>query len=140
MKRPGKRVPRVAHIPMMPATRNRIALAMHMAAEAMVLAPSMETATEAARLLAIMTAAVDYVAGAEDHRFYLIFKDLQRLAKMEANRPKVQKKVEGKPPVLKPGRRATPEQQQAQARQAALDRLTKTGSPKDAVALLMMGG
>lgn len=68
MRRKGKRVPRAAHIPMMPATRNRIALALHMAAEAMVLAPSEATFTEAARLLAVLTAAVDYVAGADDLR------------------------------------------------------------------------
>ena len=68
MKRPGKRVPRVAHIPMMPATRARIAMAMHLSAEALVLAPSSTTATEAAKLLAIMTAAIDYLAGADDLR------------------------------------------------------------------------
>lgn len=53
---------RIAHIPMMPATRNRIALAMHMAADGMVLAPSADMASEASKLLAIMTAAIDYAS------------------------------------------------------------------------------
>lgn len=51
----------IAKIPMMAPTRDRIALAMRMAAENMAMAPSSAVATEVSRLLAIMTASMDYV-------------------------------------------------------------------------------
>lgn len=44
----------------MPATRNRIALAMRMSAETMISAPSSTAATECAKNLAIITAAIDW--------------------------------------------------------------------------------
>lgn len=62
----NRRQRRAALIPMMPDTRRRIATAMHLAAEAMLNTPGVAVANEAARQLAIITAAIDYTAGAEN--------------------------------------------------------------------------
>lgn len=56
---------RVAHIPMMQETRNRIALSMRMAVENMVMAPSSAAATEVGKMMAIITAAMDFVYDAK---------------------------------------------------------------------------
>lgn len=55
-----KRRPRIAHIPIMKATRDRIALAMGASVETFVHRPSSAAATETAKHLAIMTAAIDW--------------------------------------------------------------------------------
>lgn len=78
------------------------------------------------------------VSAAEDHRMYPIFKALQRLERIDAAKGKVQEKVEGKPPVMRGGKRPNPGENQARAREAARDRLNKSGSIADAVALLSM--
>ena len=77
------------------------------------------------------------IGTAMDHRLYPVFRDLMDYHRIKARAGKVVKDVENRPPVLKSGKRSTREAQSAQARKAASDRLTKTGSLKDGIALLL---
>lgn len=78
------------------------------------------------------------VGQAMDHRFYPIFRDLAAYQRIKAGKGKAKQAVEGKPPVMRGGKRRGPGAQRAAARKAAKDRLNKSGSLKDGVALLMM--
>jgi len=73
-------------------------------------------------------------AVALDHRQALVLKDALAWRKLQASKPKVPQKVEGRPPVQKGGKRLTPDAQKARAESAAKDRLKRSGRLDDAVA------
>lgn len=54
-------------IPMMPETRQKIALSIYLAVEGLCTAPTDALGDEVCKHMAIITAAVDYVAGAENY-------------------------------------------------------------------------
>lgn len=80
----------------------------------------------------------DEVGEAMDHRFYPVFRDLAAYQRIKAGRGRTQKAVEGRPEIMRGGKRRGPGAERAFSRKAAKDRLNKTGSLKDGVALLMM--
>ena len=69
-----------------------------------------------------------------DHRQALVLKDAIAYRKLKAAQPKVAKKVENRPPVVKGGKRLSPQAQKARQSSDALSRLKKTGTVEDATA------
>lgn len=69
-----------------------------------------------------------------DHRFALVLRDAIYGRKLRDSKPKVAKKLEGRPPVTKGGKRLSPQGQQARRASDAFTRLKKTGSVEDAAA------
>lgn len=72
-----------------------------------------------------------------DHRFALVLRDADKWRKLQANKPKAVKKVEGRPPVQKSGKRLTPDAQKAMRAQDAVKRLKQSGSVEDAAAAFL---
>lgn len=125
------------------------ALAQHRKAEAERLLETMPDLKEPGKYSQFMTEAAtvmqnhygfsaEEVGEAMDHRFYPIFRDLAAYQRIKSGKGKAKQAVEGKPPVMRGGKRRGPGAQKAAARKAARDRLNKSGSLKDAVALYMM--
>lgn len=81
--------------------------------------------------------AQDVFANVEDHRTLRIIRDAISWRKSQEARPKAIAKAEGRPPVMRSGTRPTPQAQAARERQAAMERLNRTGSVKDGVAALL---
>lgn len=69
-----------------------------------------------------------------DHRMALAFKDAMAWRKLQASKPKAQQKTEGRPTVIKGGKRLNPAEHRARAANDAFTRLKQTGSEADAVA------
>jgi hypothetical protein len=69
-----------------------------------------------------------------DHRQALVMKDAIAWRKLQASKPAVQKKVEGRPPVAKGGKRLSPTEQRARGAHDAMTRLQQSGSERDAIA------
>lgn len=69
-----------------------------------------------------------------DHRMALVLKDAIAYRKLKAAQPKVAKKVENRPPVVKGGKRLSPQAQKARSASDATNRLKSTGRLDDAVA------
>lgn len=69
-----------------------------------------------------------------DHRMALVLKDAIAYRKLKAAQPKAAKKVENRPPVVKGGKRLSPQAQHARRSTDALTRLKKTGTVEDAAA------
>lgn len=69
-----------------------------------------------------------------DHRQALVFKDAIAWRKLQASKANVQKKVEGRPPVQKGGKRLNPAEAKARSATDAMTRLGNTGRLDDAVA------
>lgn len=69
-----------------------------------------------------------------DHRMALVIKDAIAYRKLQASKPKVAQKVEGRPPVQRGGKRFSPKENQARRANDAYSRLRKTGSVEDAAA------
>lgn len=69
-----------------------------------------------------------------DHRQALVLKDAIAWRKLQASKASVQKKVEGRPPVTKGGKRLNPSEHRARTASDALTRLKETGSVADATA------
>jgi len=67
-----------------------------------------------------------------DHRQALVMRDAIAWRKLQASKPKVQSKVEGRPPIQKGGKRLTPDAQKARNTTVAMDRLKQSGSVEDA--------
>lgn len=70
-----------------------------------------------------------------DHRMAKVIRDSIKYQKLLAKRSETKAKVEDKPPVMPSGRRRSAEGQQQTERQRNMERLTKTGSFKDALKL-----
>jgi hypothetical protein len=68
-----------------------------------------------------------------DHRLALALNDAIKWNKLQASKATVQKKVEGRPPVQKGGKRLNPSEHRARAASDATNRLKETGRLDDAV-------
>lgn len=73
----------------------------------------------------------------DDHRHAVVLRDAIAFRKLQANKSKVNAKVEGRPPVQRSGIRPTPDMQKARDVKASMDRLNKSGSLRDGVAALL---
>lgn len=69
-----------------------------------------------------------------DHRKALALKDAIAWRKLQNAKPKVQKKVEGRPPVSKGGKRLNSSEHKARRSNDAITRLKKSGTVEDAAA------
>lgn len=69
-----------------------------------------------------------------DARQAEVLRDAIAWRKLQASKPKVQSKVEGRPPVQKGGKRLSPDGQKARSQSVAMTRLQQSGSVNDAVA------
>lgn len=69
-----------------------------------------------------------------DHRQAMVLRDAIAWRKLQASKANVQKKVEGRPPVQKGGKRLNPSEQRARSKNDATSRLKQTGRVDDAVA------
>lgn len=69
-----------------------------------------------------------------DHRFALVLRDAIYGRKLRDSKPRVAKKLEGRPPVTKGGKRLSPQGQQARRANDAFTRLKTSGSVEDAAA------
>ena len=76
----------------------------------------------------------DLYSVALDHRQALVMRDAIAFRKLQASKPKVQAKVEGKPPVIKGGKRLNPADHKARHVSDAMNRLKQSGSVEDATA------
>ena len=72
-----------------------------------------------------------------DHRLALALNDAIKWNKLQASKATVQKKVEGRPSVIKGGKRLNPSEHQARRATDAMNRLKDTGRLDDAVAALL---
>ncbi len=69
-----------------------------------------------------------------DHRGLRVLRDAIAYRNLKAKQPQVQAKVDGRPPVVKGGKRLTPDAQRARNAASAMNRLQQTGRVDDAVA------
>jgi hypothetical protein len=69
-----------------------------------------------------------------DHRQVIVMRKAILWDKLQASKPKVQQKVENRPPVQKGGKRLNPAEQKARAGNEALARLKQSGTVEDATA------
>ena len=69
-----------------------------------------------------------------DHRQALVLKDAIAWRKLQASKANLPKKIEGRPPVQKAGKRLSSSEQRARGANDALSRLKQTGSLADATA------
>lgn len=69
-----------------------------------------------------------------DHRFAVILNDAIQWKKLQASKAAVHKKVEGRPPVTKGGKRLNPGERRERAANDSLSRLQQSGRLDDAVA------
>ena len=76
----------------------------------------------------------ELVALAMDHRQALVMRDAIAWRKLQASKATVAKKVEGRPPVQKGGKRLSPDGHKARRASDAISRLQSSGSERDAVA------
>jgi hypothetical protein len=72
-----------------------------------------------------------------DHRQALVIRDAIAWRKLQASKPKVQSKVEGRPPVQRSGKRLSPDENRARSTGVAMERLKKTGTVDDAAAAFL---
>jgi hypothetical protein len=72
-----------------------------------------------------------------DHRQLLVLRDAIKWRNLQAQKPKAQAKVAGKPPVMKSGTRPTADTQKARDVKSAMDRLKTSGTVKDGIAALL---
>jgi hypothetical protein len=79
----------------------------------------------------------DMKAVALNHVYAVIADKARRWDKLQASKATVAKKVEGRPPVQKGGKRLNPNEQRARAVSDAQSRLQQSGRLDDAVALLL---
>jgi hypothetical protein len=71
---------------------------------------------------------------AMDHRQAIVMRDAIAWRKLQASKPGVTKKVEGRPAIQRGGKRQTPQEQRARTASDAMNRLKESGSEADAVA------
>lgn len=83
----------------------------------------------------------ELTAVALDHRQAIILRKAIAYDKLQSAKPKMQAKVENRPPITKGGKRQSPDAQKAQSAQASLNRLKSSGRVDDAIqAYLAMKG
>lgn len=92
---------------------------------------------DAVELAASVGITAEELGGLGDHRQYLVLKDAIAYRRLKAKHAEAKAKTAGKPPVLQGSNRRSPESVRQQSSSAALERLNKTGSVKDAVAALI---
>lgn len=73
----------------------------------------------------------------QDHRQALVLADAAKWRKLQASKAKANVKVEGRPPVQKGGKRQSPGHQKVRAKQAAIEKLNRSGTVKDATAAIL---
>lgn len=76
------------------------------------------------------------LAGATDHRVFLVLRDAAAYRKLKSAKPEVTKKVAQAAVTMKPGAKPTKSEANSDARQKQLAKFKKTGSIQDAVELL----
>ena len=69
-----------------------------------------------------------------DHRMALVLQKAAKWDRLQASKPKVTEKVQGRPPVQRSGRQLSGDTKRAQRASDAVNRLRETGSHDDAVA------
>ena len=69
-----------------------------------------------------------------DHRMALVLQKAAKWDRLQASKPKVSEKVQGRPPVQRSGKQLSSDSRRAQRANDAVDRLRQTGSHDDAVA------
>ena len=69
---------------------------------------------------------------ASDHRMALVMRGYIAWEKLQANKPKTQAKIEGRPPIQKSGKRLTQGEQSQRSTTVAMNRLKQSGSVDDA--------
>lgn len=69
-----------------------------------------------------------------DHRMALVLQKAAKWDRLQASKPKVQEKVQGRPPVQRSGKQLSHDAKRAQRANDAVSRLRQTGSHDDAVA------
>ena len=69
-----------------------------------------------------------------DHRMALVLQKAAKWDSLQKARPKAKEKTQGKPPVIKGGKRLSPDARSAQQSMDALKRLKQTGTVEDAAA------
>lgn len=79
----------------------------------------------------------DEVKGIVDHRVLSVIRDAMAYRKLKTSKPNAKAKLEGKPPLLKSGKRINPQQKISRGKQRRLEKLSKTGSMKDGVVSLI---
>ena len=72
-----------------------------------------------------------------DHRVLSVVRDALRYRKIKGSKKTVKTALEGKPKMIKAGKRGNPQQQTLRGKKARANRLQQTGSMTDAVAALM---
>jgi hypothetical protein len=72
--------------------------------------------------------APDELQGADDHRMYLVMRDVVKYRKALKSAPKVKQDVQGKPKMFKGGRRMDPKARNSRDAQSRMDRLRREGS------------
>lgn len=77
------------------------------------------------------------MAQARDHRLMLLAKDAISWRKLQASKPKAEKKAAGAPPVKAPGKRASEGEQKARVAQEKFAQLRKTGRAEVADDLIL---
>lgn len=92
--------------------------------------------TEAVKAFGELGLKREEIAGLTDHRMILILRDAVKYRRLAAKAPQVKTDLNGKPPVIRGSRRATPaSSEQAQNRQST-DRLRQSGRFQDGVAAI----
>lgn len=74
---------------------------------------------------------------AQDHRRAIVLHKAAQWDKLQASKAKVSAKVEGRPPVQKGGKRLNPGQHKARTKTAAIEKLNRSGTVKDAAAAIL---
>lgn len=69
-----------------------------------------------------------------DHRMALVLQKAAKWDRLQASKPKVSEKVQGRPPVQRSGKQLSPDTKRAQRANDAMSRLRQTGSLDDATA------
>ncbi len=79
----------------------------------------------------------DEVKGIVDHRVLHVIRDAMAYRKLQTSKPKTKAKLEGKPQLLKSGKRINPKQKTSRGKQRRADTLRKSGSMQDGINSLM---
>lgn len=79
----------------------------------------------------------DELSEATDHRMYLVMRDVVKYRKALKQAPKVKQEMQGKPPLIKGGKRMDPKAKISREANARSEQLRKTGSFEAGVAALL---
>mgnify|MGYP001566570123 CR=1 FL=1 len=79
----------------------------------------------------------DELANTYDHRMYLVMRDVMKLTDAQVAAPKVKEQLQGKPQLMKGGKRMDPKTKTSREAQGRAEQLKKTGSLQAGIASLM---